>query len=200
MGLPHKKYTHIDGDGKYLVPISVSMGNIWYNRTMTKGSNMKDLKKMTVKELREYADEKGISLKGVRAKAEVLDRILQEDTSPKSEANENLITNEVTGNAQPDGPSQKPGSLKLSETEQIGSPGADRVYAKKEALATAKTAENVSNDNKVALWSEKNLRWNLVGYLNRGFSFVSKEDADKWLGLRGVREASPEEIKAHYGA
>jgi len=168
---------------------------------MTKGSNMKDLNKMTVKELREYADEKGISLKGVRAKAEVLDRILTEDKPSKTEANENLITNEVTGYGQPDGPSQKPGSLNLSETEQIGSPGADRVYAnKKEALATAKTSENVSKDNKVALWSEKNLRWNLVGYLNRGFSFVSKEDADKWLSLRGVREASPEEIKAHYGA
>lgn len=55
----------------------------------------------------------------------------------------------------------------------------------------------VSND-KVALHSDKNLHWTGLGHLKRGYNFVSKEVAGKWLRHKAVRAATPEEVASHY--
>jgi hypothetical protein len=52
---------------------------------------------------------------------------------------------------------------------------------------------------KVAVYSEKNLRWNMIGTLTPGYNIVTKEAAEKWLTLNSVREATPEEVADHYG-
>jgi hypothetical protein len=52
---------------------------------------------------------------------------------------------------------------------------------------------------KVALYSEKNLHWNGVGDLERGYNIVSKEDSEKWLVRQDVRIASPDEVSKFYG-
>jgi hypothetical protein len=52
---------------------------------------------------------------------------------------------------------------------------------------------------KVAIYSVRNLSWNGVGELTRGYNIVTKEDADKWITNRSVRTASPEEVKRAYG-
>jgi len=56
-----------------------------------------------------------------------------------------------------------------------------------------------SEDDKVALWSARNLRWTSVGSLSTGYNIVTKEAAEKWLGRQGVRKASPEEVSTYYG-
>lgn len=52
---------------------------------------------------------------------------------------------------------------------------------------------------KVALFSERNIYWNGVGELTKGYNIVTIENADKWLTRQTVRSASPEEVKRAYG-
>jgi hypothetical protein len=51
----------------------------------------------------------------------------------------------------------------------------------------------------MALYSERNLHWNGVGALEKGYNIVTKEASVKWLSHKSVREASPKEIARHYG-
>lgn len=52
---------------------------------------------------------------------------------------------------------------------------------------------------KMALYSERNLHWNGVGALEKGYNIVTKEESVKWLTHKAVREASPKEVARHYG-
>ena len=63
----------------------------------------------------------------------------------------------------------------------------------------APEAEPKEDVNKVALWSDRNVRWNLIGNLTKGYNIVTKEAAEKWLTQRGIREATPEEVATYYG-
>lgn len=77
----------------------------------------------------------------------------------------------------------------------IASHAADFALAKK-VVAEKKTETEVE---KIALWSDRNIRWTNVGELSKGYNIVTKEAAEKWLGKRGIREATPQEVAAHYG-
>ena len=83
-------------------------------------------------------------------------------------------------------------SITSNDNGVIGSPQANRVVP--EAVAE----EPKENPNAVAVWSDKNVRWQGVGSLVKGYNIVTKEAAEKWLS-RGAREATPEEVAAHYG-
>jgi hypothetical protein len=52
---------------------------------------------------------------------------------------------------------------------------------------------------KVAVFSERNLHWNGVGQLQKGYNIVTKEVSEKWLKHKAVREATPSEVAKHYG-
>ena len=54
-------------------------------------------------------------------------------------------------------------------------------------------------DEKVAVFSIRNLSWNGVGELIKGYNIVTKKDSEKWLTNKSVRSASPEEVKRAYG-
>lgn len=75
----------------------------------------------------------------------------------------------------------------------IGSKAADRVFEK------PAVAEKKDDENKVAVWSVKNIRWTGVGALSKGYNIVTKEAADKWTTLNGIRLATPEEVASYYG-
>ena len=93
-------------------------------------------------------------------------------------------------------PEKKPSKTTSAMQNDNGvfiSPGAERA---KEPVAVV---EPKKEPEKVALWSSKNMRWGGTGYLEKGYNLVIKEVADKWLTRNGVREASPEEVAAHYG-
>jgi hypothetical protein len=76
----------------------------------------------------------------------------------------------------------------------IGSRAADKVFEK-----PAVVEKPVDNSDKVAIWSDKNIRWSGVGALIKGYNIVTKEAAEKWLDKNGIREATPEEVATHYG-
>lgn len=77
----------------------------------------------------------------------------------------------------------------------IGSHAADRALDKVEVNEVV-PKEKVE---KVALWSSKNARWSGVGEVSKGYNIVTKEAAEQWLTKAGIREATPEEVAAHYG-
>jgi hypothetical protein len=68
---------------------------------------------------------------------------------------------------------------------------------KEEPVAEAKVEKSV--DKKVALFSERNIFWNGVGEVVKGYNIVTKEVSTKWLTHDKVRIATPQEVAKHYG-
>jgi hypothetical protein len=82
-------------------------------------------------------------------------------------------------------------ALGFTNTGAIGSMAAD---------GPKKTVKPANQDgDKVAIHSTKNVRWEEVGTLYRGYNIVTKEQADKWLTRSHVRVATPEEVKKVLG-
>jgi hypothetical protein len=54
------------------------------------------------------------------------------------------------------------------------------------------------NEN-IALFSERNIFWNGVGTLEKGYNIVNKEESEKWATHRSVRIATPQEVASYYG-
>lgn len=79
----------------------------------------------------------------------------------------------------------------------ISSHAADRALTKK--VDTTVKQEKKDESEKIAIWSDKNIRWSDVGTLVKGYNIVTKEAAAKWLAKQGIREATPEEVATHYG-
>lgn len=52
---------------------------------------------------------------------------------------------------------------------------------------------------KVAVHSVRNLHWNGVGDLIKGYNIVSKEASEQWVTHKAVRIATPEEVASYYG-
>jgi hypothetical protein len=52
-----------------------------------------------------------------------------------------------------------------------------------------------SKKNKIALYSSRNVFWDGVGEVKRGYNFVTQEEADKWMTRIHIRFVTPEEIK-----
>jgi hypothetical protein len=74
----------------------------------------------------------------------------------------------------------------------IGSGSADRPAKKSNPKAEPK-AETV------AIHSTRNVTWNEVGKVYRGYNIVSKSAADKWLTRDHTRLATPEEVAREFG-
>lgn len=86
-------------------------------------------------------------------------------------------------------------NMQPKEDNTLGSRAADAALNRK--VDTAKPKPEV--DEKVALWSDKNIRWSEVGTLTKGYNIVTKEAAAKWLDKAGIRKATPEEVATYYG-
>lgn len=53
-------------------------------------------------------------------------------------------------------------------------------------------------NNKVAIYSLKNLYWAEVGRLLKGYNIVTAEQAEQWLTQKHTRIATPEEVAGAY--
>jgi hypothetical protein len=74
----------------------------------------------------------------------------------------------------------------------IGSAGAE---ARRQAEAKPEKTGKVTT----AIYSTKNVNWEGVGKVVKGFNIVSHQDAEKWLTRKHVRIATPEEVAEEYG-
>ena len=81
-------------------------------------------------------------------------------------------------------------TTKIQILETIGSFIPD---PKKEVIEPSKINE------KVAIYSSKNLHWLKVGQLTPGYNIVTKGASEKWLTRKQVRLATPEELASYYG-
>jgi hypothetical protein len=68
---------------------------------------------------------------------------------------------------------------------------------KEESIAVPKIVKPI--EGKVALFSERNIFWNGVGEVVKGYNIVTKEVSEKWLTHDKVRTATPQEVAKHYG-
>lgn len=151
---------------------------------------MEHLSSKTIQELQEYAQENNIDLQGAKTKTRILAILLgmQAEVSVDPSQEQIVIKSKEL-------PKRKPqSSSAMNKDNAIISKGAERITVKKEVMP--KQEEEVE---KVAIYSEKNMRWGLLGTLNIGYNIVNKEEAEKWLTLKAVREATPQEVATYYG-
>lgn len=124
---------------------------------------------------------------------------MSEEYTEKAVADEVKITPEVVVE-KPVEAKPEPTAIKLPEEETTG-PGlgnvADGVMGSTQVKGKAKTQEkpvSKPKEDTVAIHSEKNIYWDGVGSVKKGFNIVSKKDADSWLQHKTIRLATPEEV------
>jgi hypothetical protein len=84
-------------------------------------------------------------------------------------------------------------TTKLNMLEVIAS------WTPKEEEPVAEPKAKKTVEYKVALFSERNIFWNGVGEVVKGYNIVTKEVSEKWLTHSKVRIATPQEVAKHYG-
>lgn len=77
--------------------------------------------------------------------------------------------------------------------------GAIGSSSKKPSTKAPAKKKAVVSEEKVAVFSERNLSWSGLGKVYRGYNIVSKKDSIQWVTLGAVRLATPEEIKEEFG-
>jgi hypothetical protein len=115
--------------------------------------------------------------------------IVEQEVAPMDNDNQKIITGAKKTK------SPRTSNMQSKEDNTLGSRAADSALNRKKDT----TASKPEVDEKVALWSSKNIRWSDVGTLNKGYNIVTKEAADKWLDKAGIREATAEEVATYYG-
>jgi hypothetical protein len=60
-------------------------------------------------------------------------------------------------------------------------------------------AKEAAKEDKVAVFSTKNVTWSGVGKVYRGYNIVTKQAADKWITRDHARLATPEEVAREFG-
>lgn len=152
---------------------------------------MMDFSKMTVSKLREYADENSIDLGSAKTKTAILSVITQtkSNISVSEELPKNVIGTQSVGQRK-----RNPVSNARSNDDGVVTVGSADNFKNKEFKKDTKTPED-----KVAIFSEKNMHWQGIGGISKGYNIVTKEAAEKWLTRKGIREATAQEVATHYG-
>lgn len=53
--------------------------------------------------------------------------------------------------------------------------------------------------DKVAVYSSRNVSWQGVGKVSKGYNIMTKDKAEQWLTRDHIRIATPEEVAKEYG-
>ncbi len=80
-----------------------------------------------------------------------------------------------------------------------GAIGSAKVTKAPKPAPVAKTKKAAVKEDKVAIYSERNVTWEGVGKIYRGFNSVSKDASEKWTSRSYVRLATPAEVAKEYG-
>ncbi len=60
-------------------------------------------------------------------------------------------------------------------------------------------ADDRPKPEKVAIHSTKNVSWDGVGNVSKGYNIVTQAQADKWLTRSHIRMATPQEVAQEFG-
>jgi hypothetical protein len=152
---------------------------------------MSDFSKMTVAELKAYAQDNDIDLGSAKTKTDIVSAIvgITSSISSPDQTDVTVIKSQkiVTSKRSP------VSNTKANEDGVLTVSSAD-TFKSKEFRKDKETPKD-----KVAIYSEKNMRWNGIGSVSKGYNIVTKEAADQWLTRKGVREATAQEVASHYG-
>lgn len=146
-----------------------------------------DFSTMTVSSLKEYAEKNQIDLGSAKTKTAILSIITQTKSSISAPGNiigSDKINNNVRVPAS---------NAKANESNVITVSSADTFEGKEFRKDTQ------APEGKTAIYSDRNMHWNGVGGITKGYNIVTKEAAQKWLTRKGIRQATPEEVASHYG-
>lgn len=146
-----------------------------------------DFSKMTISGLKEYAENNGIDLGSARTKTAILSVITQTKSSISSPDNvigSNKIVNEK----------RNPVSNTRPDDNNVTVVGSADNFKNKNFRKDTQTP-----DGKTAIFSEKNMHWNGVGGIKKGYNIVTKEAAEKWLTRKDIRQATTDELASYYG-
>ena len=100
----------------------------------------------------------------------------------------------ITGPAKKKTP--RSSNIQKDSDNVLGSRAADRALAK---IIVEEKEEPKKVTDKVALWSNKNIRWSDVGAVKKGYNIVTEEASEKWLSRDGIRKATPQEVATSFG-
>ena len=115
---------------------------------------------------------------------------IKEDVVEISEAVEETSNNVVSSAIVSEDPKPKKPSIEMVNGA-IGSSGAD----KKDKVAPKPKKKEVET---VAIFSTRNVTWNGVGKVYRGYNIVTPEQAEQWLKRDHTRLATPEEVAKEF--
>ena len=149
-----------------------------------------DFSTMTVAKLKEYAEENSIDLGSAKTKTAILSVI----TQTKSSISAAEEASSVIGSESLKLPKRSPVSNTRTNEDGVLTVGSANTFNNKEFKKDTKTPVD-----KVAIFSQKNMHWQGIGAVTKGYNIVTKEAADKWLTRKGIREATPQEVATHYG-
>lgn len=77
-----------------------------------------------------------------------------------------------------------------------GAIGTTKIDTKK---SVTQSLDPEDKEEMVAVFSSKNVLWQDVGSISKGYNIFSKSEAEKWLTRGHVRLATPEEVAQEYG-
>lgn len=146
-----------------------------------------DFSTMTVSGLKEYAEENGIDLGSAKTKTAILSIITQTKSSISA-------PNNVVGSEKVYAQKRVPKSNTKPDEGNVTTVNSADTFKNKEFKKDTETPEG-----KLAIYSEKNMHWNGIGGITKGYNIVTKEAAEKWLTRKGIRQANPEEVASYYG-
>ena len=151
---------------------------------------MSNFEKMTVAQLKAYAEENGIDLNGLKTKTQIV--------AAMSDIKSNISLAPETTDA-----------IKSSETPKEKRIPKAATKSDDNGVVTTRTADQfkdkvfdktpVIGKEKMAIHSEKNMAWMGIGRITKGYNIVTREASEKWLTRKGIREATPEEVATYYG-
>lgn len=153
---------------------------------------MSNFEKMTVAQLKEYAVENSIDVSKAKTKSSILSEILNTNVKISSTAqaeDQNVINYETSSSKK-----RIPSSNAKSDENNVVTVRSANTFSNKES-----SLEKKKTEDKIAVYSEKNMNWSAIGKVSKGYNIVTKEAAEMWLTRKGVRKATPEEVATHYG-
>ena len=140
---------------------------------------------MTVAELKSYADDNNIDLGDAKRKSEIIAKL--NGMSAK-------VEQVVVGSDKIVLEKRVPKSATKADENNVTTIGSADTFKNKVFDSTPKV-----DDSQIAIYSEKNMHWNGIGGISKGYNIVTKEAAVKWLTRKGIRKATPQELASHYG-
>lgn len=165
-----------------------------------------DVNELSAAQLKEYVKENNLDVKGATTRKEILavlncGKVEEPAATQGEQVSETKIDADdgATAQAYLDGPSIINVQPSGTPTSALSNKNPDGIFVTAERKRPVVEDDEKPKAETVALFSERNLHWQGVGELKKGYNIVTERAAEKWLTRNVVREVSARELARHYG-